>query len=347
MADTNQIITINISRNTQGVSRQGFGVPLFIGNTQGIFAAGEYVRTYTGKEGVLADFGENTPEYKAALRFFGSDTEPTQIQIGVHATEESITESLFNIRAQDADAYFLTAYTRVKEEVMALAEYAQSETMIFGTATSEEAALIALDTTDIGSMLQAKGYSNTFVMHVANEAEFPECGIIGKQAPKDPGSTTWKFKTVNGITAAKLSPSQSKILKGDKYSVGKGYNTYETVGGRSIFAEGRMANGEFIDVIRFAHWLEVRLRERLFLLMVNSEKVEQTTTGYALIEGGIREVLNRGIAVGGLLSYTLIVPNPRAADPNERANRVANGFKFNGILKGAVHFLGIDGNLEI
>lgn len=102
-----------------------------------------------------------------------------------------------------------------------------------------------------------------------------------------------------------------------------------------------------ITIIRFADWLEARMRERIYLTLVNSEKIPYTSAGFAIIEGRMREVLNEGVAVGGLASYTVNVPNPRSLDPNLRANRVAEGFSFEGTLQGAVHAVSIQGRLTI
>lgn len=352
MASVKDIIEINISRETRGVSRAGFGTPLFIGETVGVLSTTDRIRTYSSAEAVLEDFADTDPEYTAAQRFFGQQIQPTFIKIGFRdadaATPETITEAYTAIKAADDDFYFVTAQTREAVDVEALAGTVETESRIFGTSTSSALALDAADTTDIGSVLQALNYAKTFVIYAEDETQFPECAIIGLQAPKDPGSTTWKFKTVTGVNASNLTTTQSLTLKGSKFDYGKGYNTIEPTGGRDIFAEGRMVNSEFIDIIRFSHWLEARMRERIYLTLVNSEKIPFTNAGFAIIEGRMREVLNNGVAVGGILpNYEVVVPNARTLDPNERANRVASGFSFRATLQGAVHYVSISGTLQI
>ncbi len=90
------------------------------------------------------------------------------------------------------------------------------------------------------------------------------------------------------------------------------------------------------------------MRERIYLTLVNSEKIPYTAAGFAIIEGRMREVLNNGVAVGGILpNYNVVVPNPRSLDPNERINRVATGFEFEATLAGATHFIDITGRLVV
>lgn len=433
MARVNEIVTINISRETRGVSRQGFGTPLFIGTTG--FGTDERVRTYSSVTQAEEDFAEGDPELVALRRYFGQQVSPTFVKVGYHdtaavasvtyevtaggteyavtvdgtvvsftasmgATVQEIVDGLeqayrdaaidgrfvdnsdgtftlipadFNnftystatteltetenietyadaygyIKSQDDDFYFVNAETHEPTDVEALAEIVEAEKRIYVTSTSAAQAKNPLVTSDIGSVLQAKDLARTVLIFAQDDTEYPECAIVGLQAPKDPGSTTWKFKSVSGVTVSRLSTTESLTLKGTRFDYGKGYNTYESIGGRNIFAEGRVANGEFIDIIRFADWLEARMRERIYLTLVNSEKIPYTSAGFAIIEGRMREVLNEGVAVGGLASYTVNVPNPRALDPNLRANRVAEGFSFEGILAGAVHFVDVQGRLTI
>ena len=430
MASTKDIIEINISRETRGVSRQGFGTPFFLGLHANF---PERVRSYTSIDGVAEDFNTESLEYEAAQRFFGQQLEPTIIKIGrqkvdtidftidvansatytitidgvdvsfvsdtdataaeiaaglaaAHTsagatgtltdnlddtltftpadtdnpdvqfttnlnatfnTTESITDAITANRTADSDWYFLTAYTHVNQDIQDLAAYAETQTVIYGTSYTGTDATDAQDETDPGSILQDLNYSRTFIIYAEDPSQFPECAIIGLQAPKDPGSTNWKFKTVTGVTASDLTTTQSLTLKGSKFDYGKGYNTIEPTGGRDIFAEGRMVNSEFIDIIRGADWVEARMREEIYLTLVNTEKVSYTEEGFALIESQMRKILNQAVDVDFLTSFTVTVPNPRALPTNSRINRVAEDFEFTGVLSGSVNFVEISGRLVV
>lgn len=249
MADVKNIVEINISRETRGVSRQGFGTPLFIGDTDGVLSASDRIRTYSNAESVLDDFEETDPEYIAALRFFGADIKPSAIKIGFHDTggTETITEAYQEIKNQDDDFYFVTSYSKTTEDIESISDVVESENRIYGASYSGSDATDVNETTDIGSVLQEKGNQRTFLFYAEDTSEQPECAIIGRQAPEDPGTTTWKFKSLTGVTPSNLTLNDSLVLKGTKYDDGKGYNTYEPTGGVNIFAEGRMVGGEFID----------------------------------------------------------------------------------------------------
>lgn len=89
------------------------------------------------------------------------------------------------------------------------------------------------------------------------------------------------------------------------------------------------------------------MREEIYLTLINSEKIPYTSSGFAVIEGRMRQILNQGVVVGGLIDYNITVPNPRSLDTNSRINRVADGFEFTATLAGAVHFVSIQGRLVV
>lgn len=89
------------------------------------------------------------------------------------------------------------------------------------------------------------------------------------------------------------------------------------------------------------------MRERIFLTLVNKDKLPFTNAGIATIQGHMQSVLNEGITVGGLSNFSVNVPSVTDIPRNERANRVVEGFSFEATLVGSVHFATIRGNLVI
>lgn len=81
-APISDTITLNITRDTVGVSRAGFGTPLFLSNTAA-WAGGERTRTYTSLADVAVDFATTTsPEYLAAQAVFSQTPKPRRMKIG-------------------------------------------------------------------------------------------------------------------------------------------------------------------------------------------------------------------------------------------------------------------------
>lgn len=338
-------ISINITRQTRGVSRQGFGYPMFLSEHDSF--AGR-ARAYTSIASVEDDFAVTSLEYRVAQKIWQQEIAPERIYIGRKAEGETWTEAVNAVQDEEDDWYFLIAATHNADDIQELAAWTETQEKLYGSSYAGVEAQDSTIETDPGFILNQQVFSRTFLLWSENaDEEYPEAAYIGLQAPKDPGSTTWKFRELTGVTPSALSPTAKITLAGDKFESGKGYNVYTREGNRNMVSEGKTTSGEFIDTMRFVDWIRARMREAIFARLINSEKVPYTNEGFAVIEGEMRKVLQRGVAVGGLASFTVTVPDARSRDFNERANRVASGFKFDGVLAGAIHFIGIDGTVTV
>ena len=66
-------------------------------------------------------------------------------------------------------------------------------------------------------------------------------------------------------------------------------HTFERFRNVSITQNGKVAAGEWIDVIRFRDWLQEEITVNVFNALVNSDKVPYTDDGIAIIETQIRQ----------------------------------------------------------
>lgn len=73
------IISVQISRETQAVSRAAFNIPMFLDEHT---AFSERARVYTSITAVGEDFSSSSKVYEAALRYFGQELVPSTIVIG-------------------------------------------------------------------------------------------------------------------------------------------------------------------------------------------------------------------------------------------------------------------------
>jgi len=306
------------------------------------------IRYYTSLAAVVADgFVAGDPEYTAALQFFGQSPAPSQIAIinkrpsaetWVEALADTITRSNGNLW------YGLVAETRTKADVKLIAAWANTNHKLFGSFTSDSAVL-GTGSTDLAAELQALGNDHAFAGYQGladglTHDEYPEAAWLGAMLPNTVGSVQWAYKTLEGVTADDLTTTQLTN------AFAKNAAVYVPVGGTYITLEGKVASGEWIDVIMGADWLEARLREEIFLVLLNAKKVPFTDKGLAIIECAIRKVLDLSVKNSILESYT--VTSLKSADytSNQKAQRNANGFSFTGILAGAIVYAGVTGEIH-
>lgn len=95
---------------------------------------------------------------------------------------------------------------------------------------------------DIGQRLKFKSMFRTIVLFSATaDSEFPECAWVGDQIVAVPGSNSWEYKKLIGVTVSHLTDSQIFILES------RNYNYYIPVKGVNITRRGVSADKEWVD----------------------------------------------------------------------------------------------------
>jgi hypothetical protein len=428
MASLNEIINIQISRETSAVAQTDFNVPLFISAHT---AFSERVRTYTDITGVGEDFDVADNAYKAAALMFGQALRPTSIRIGrrqvpsviasitgvatgivytltINGTNYTTTadgvdtaitvaadlktaydaaaitgitvtdnldgtltvastiawsfaatanievsknpsteawgDTIDAVVEEDDSWYALTTEARTKTDILAIAANIEARKKVYFVSTAD-ADVKTTVTTDVLSELKALGYQQTAYLFSEDAATtFPECAWVGYQLQEQPGSNTWTYKQLAGVTVSNLSATAGTNIRN------KNGTTYEVIGGVSRTYGGAMVGGEWIDTMIFIHWLEARMKERLWFRMANSKKIPYTRQGVTVLEAEVRAQLREGVRVGGLAddpSPIVIVQDVLTVAPNIRAQRRYEGIRFEARLAGAIHFTTINGTVTV
>ena len=287
-----------------------------------------------------------TPGVPCTLSDFvttGGTSQPT-FSISTTTENHGIEEDLSEIREEDDDWYGLIFTERNQDHIELAAAYIETQRKIFVTCSSDSNVLDTTSTTDSAYVLSAANYDRTAVLYNLTSDDFADSAWMGKNFPSDPGTETWKFKTLSGITADNLTSDDRAS------AVAKNANVYVTIGGVDITEEGTMASGEFIDVIRGVDWLQARLEERIFSRLVNLPKIPFTDAGIAIIENEIRAVLENAEGTGLLADdpkYTVTVPKATDVSETDRANRILPDVTFTARLAGAIHKVTVQGVVSV
>jgi hypothetical protein len=274
-----------------------------------------------------------------------------------YVTTETAANLLAAIKAESEDWYFMCWSDHSEASILAMAAEIEAtgstnKPKMYFASTDDSNTLKALPdpADDVIGKLKELGYTRT-VCDWNHQADtiFPEMADVGYNGPFQPGSTTWKFMQVVGVTAA------SEPLTGINLSSAKqGYiddrngNWMGEERGVNIYREGKVVSGEWIDVIRTVDWLNDTIEAEVFSLLVNRKggKIPNTPSGRQLIANTIDSVLKRAVDVGALSGY---VPTTIPADEDipyqDKVDRILNDVKWTGYIAGAVHSVITDGNL--
>lgn len=159
---------------------------------------------------------------------------------------ESWVDTLAAVEAENSGWFGLTTETHFETDVLALAAAIEARKKVYGVST-QDADAPTTSTLDIGSQLKALGYDKTFVIFSEKaDTEYPECALMAYQLQEQPGSNTWAYKDLTGVTVSKLSSTASTNL------ANKNIITFEEIGGVRATTEGKMAGGEYVDLKQVA-----------------------------------------------------------------------------------------------
>lgn len=266
-------------------------------------------------------YGEQNCEIKETTAAAGYDTELTALQL--------LTD----------DWYFVCIGSNSQANVNAVAAWAQAQTKLFFAATGATDELTGVGT--FGSTLKTAAYTRTVALYASNTAQLPADAWVGVGAPQDPGSITWAFKTLAGVTASILTSTQRSNLETDNI------NHYQTVAGVNITRQAKVASGEYIDIIHGIDALQARIQEDVFALLANSKKIANTASGKDLIANailGAMKAFEGTTEQPGLLDVGTSVVN---MDNAVVSGRNLTGVRFSATLAGAIHFVSIVGTLSV
>ena len=270
----------------------------------------------------------------------------------VASVTEAIPETMAAIQQYDNDWYGWVLASRVQADIIAAANWTESVRKLFGTAIAEAGAYNPESTTDTGYLLYNGNYYRTFWFYHKDAAtDFPEAAVMARCFAILPGGETWANKKLAGVTTDPLTETQYIAI------TKKNGNTFERFRNVSITQNGKVAAGEWIDVIRFRDWLQEEITVNVFNALVNNDKIPYTDEGIAIIEAQIRQALELGTRRGGIApieydedgnenyGYTISVPLSSSISANQKATRVLQDVSFTARLAGAIHVVEITGSL--
>lgn len=252
------------------------------------------------------------------------------------------------IALENNDWYALITLYNSKAYVKAAAAWVESNKKLYiaDVSDSETVTLASAGTgnSDVADDLHTLEYARTSVAYHPSPADMFGSAWLGTRIPFDPGSETWKWAQLKGVTPVRLTSTQKANLRAKKA------NTIETIAGINITWDGTTADGDYIDIQRGLDWLEDDVMTAVFEALATAIKIPFTDAGVAIIEAAVRASLIRGVSRGLLAADpepVVTVPRVVNVSPANKAIRYLPDIKFSGTVAGAVHKVGIAGVISV
>lgn len=303
------VVNVDVIMSPTAATGRNFGSLLILG-TSTVIPVTERIRLYTSSEDIGDDFGEDSPEYAAAVIYFSQSPQPTQVYVGrwaktLSGSESGSAETL--AQAITAVLQFTNWYglgiaddedlTAAEITATAAAIQASSLSRVFAV-TSDDAGIIdPASTTDIASALKAAGYGRTLVQY-STKSKYAALSAFGRaftvNFTGNNTTITLKFKTEPGVTYETLTSSQAAAVDAKNANV---YVYYAN--DTAILQQGVMSNGDFFDERHGLDWLQNYVQTNLYnLLYTSTTKIPQTEAGITRLLSNVEQSLDKGVSNG-------------------------------------------------
>lgn len=272
-------------------------------------------------------------------------SDPALLQNEMTHADPGIATDLAAIALEDNDWYVLLTNFNSNAMVIAADAWVQTAKKLYLFDVPEsDAVTTAAGNSDTLDDIATLGRARTAGTYHNSPAKMNSAAWAGRCLSLDPGSITWKFKTLSGVPALSLTSTQRANL------VARSANFYETVAARDMMSEGTTSDGDWIDSQRGLDWLEDDMSKGVFGVLYNANKVPFTDAGVAILQKEMEASLKRAVDRGLLASSpTPTVTVPAVADVSgaNKTLRTLPDMKFTGTLAGAVHIVNITGVVSV
>lgn len=278
------------------------------------------------------------------------------LELSIAPSDESITDALAAISNGPFNWYGLAITSRDESDVRSAAAWAESNEKLFGTASSDRNIVDSGSASDIASDLMNNQYFRTFLVYSQHaDTQYPEAALMSNRFTYYAGQESWANVQLSGVSISEMEEGEYLTAKA------KNVTTFEMFRNFAITQNGKVAAGEWIDVIRLRDQLVEQIKVSAVGVIVRATnstgKVPYTDDGIQIIGNAITAPLDLNVRRGGIApeeldendniipSYTISLPRSSQVLVNDKANRTLQDVGFTARLAGAIHLTDIKGSL--
>jgi hypothetical protein len=262
----------------------------------------------------------------------------------------TLATDLAAIQDADSDWYgLIVADAQSSAQIAAIATWAETKKVLYVAHTMDSACVEDVDTDILttlkdASRLRSKGFYNR-----SSHGAFPDAALLGALFSDNypPGSASFEFKTLSGVTADALSTTVFQRLVGQPTSPADSKRAMVYVEVRSTGANsgtpvtigGLTAGGEWLDIVRGLDAAGDDMQGNGIDLQLSVPKVPFTAVGTDALDGRVRATLRKyegkpfNLFAPGWTTQATAVEDVSGAD---KQNRYYDGVRFNATVQGAI-----------
>lgn len=189
--------------------------------------------------------------------------------------------------------------------------------------------------------LKSQNNERVYTLLTKPRNEFAACALAAYMRSLNPGSATYAFKNLRGVSVDNWGATDEAALKEENV------NLYIDIGGSGGVSESKTAGGEDLDIIEGVDLMVARIGEAVLALLKQRDKVPFTDAGIVAVANQVKSALDRAASPSWQIidpdSIELFVPRALDVDPADRAQRRLDDIRWRARLQGAIHYVTVSG----
>lgn len=298
-------------------------------------------KEYSGDEALAAvelDFAATTETYKMAAALLRQANRPEKLAVvgydDTNGSAAAVVEANFN-----QDWYYVVLESAATADQIAVVQELDER--------DNKVAILRVNAVADAEALHAANTERYYVLYTPETDEYIDAAFAGEFASDPAGSSSAKFKQLEGITTVELSLADYNALEAVNAS------SYVTKFGEPQTTSSKLGGGEFLDVVAGNDWMIATLEQRVQSLYIKNRKISYEQSGANMIGAEVESVMKLGVendiiaedAEGNAL-YSVAIPDVQAMTEADRASRKLKGVKFSYRLAGAIEEVDIKGQVS-
>jgi hypothetical protein len=246
----------------------------------------------------------------------------TAVATGTVVITETITTPNSNIGTEldaivvaDPAFYGLAIYSRVELQILRADDWVAVNNRLYIAQSADAAIFDGEDGTDVMSKLGARNRDRTALMaYKASASVHLDTAWPGYTLAADPDAVTtiWAHKPLQGIAGDTLTTTEKTA------ALTKNANVFLPMFGTDVTDQGKLTNGQYIDLRITVDWLTSRLQEAIATELIRvsalNQKIPYTDAGISVITGLVNGVILNGVDAGHFVAESQTVTQPLASE---------------------------------
>jgi hypothetical protein len=283
-----------------------------------------------------------------------------ELDVADVTTDPGIATDLAAVIAADNDWFGLLIDSNSKAEILAAAAYVETKRKLFLSTTADSATGNPASTTDVIYAAKALAYFNTQIFYHHDVNGGMAAAALGSFLTTVPGAATMAHLAVIGVAPSDVAGNGSPWCTAAEQNAiqAKNGNTYVTLGSQGDIYPGKVVGGDFVDNVRFIHFMYARIQETFIDLLQglsnSGSKLPMTDKGISKAKNVLLNLLNGWCkppynALDSAPEFAPTVSAPAVADISaaDKAIRKLPNIQFGARLQGAIHLFQISGVVTV